>query len=144
MLLNRDSKWHHFFERLVENCDRDMIRRFLITVGYEGVYRGELVTGQYSQKYGCNIPFIMLMDPTSACNMKCKGCWAAEYNRSENLSFEVMDRVLTEAEGLGLSICMFTGGEPLIRKNDVIKLCENHPDILFRGVSLKESPVALV
>ena len=132
MLLNRDSKWHHFFERLVENCDRDMIRKFLITAGYEGVYRGELVTGQYSQKYGCNIPFIMLMDPTSACNMKCKGCWAAEYNRSENLSFEVMDRVLTEAEGLGLSICMFTGGEPLIRKNDVIKLCENHPDILFQ------------
>lgn len=135
MLLDRNSKWHHFFERLAENCDREMLLRFILTVGYEGLNRGVFLSEKNAEKYGCNIPYIMLMDPTSACNMKCKGCWAAEYDRTENLSFEVMDKVITEAESLGLRIVMFTGGEPLIRKGDILKLCENHPNILFQCFS---------
>ena len=31
------------------------------------------------KKYGCNIPWAILLDPTSACNLHCTGCWAAEY-----------------------------------------------------------------
>lgn len=51
------------------------------------------------------------MDPTSTCNMRCKGCWAAEYGHNQNLTFEEMDRVLTEAKELGTHACLFTGGE---------------------------------
>ena len=51
------------------------------------------------------------MDPTSACNMRCKGCWAAEYGHNQNLTFEEMDRVLTETKELGTHACLFTGGE---------------------------------
>ena len=43
------------------------------------------------EKYQCNIPWLILMDPTSACNLKCTGCWAAEYGHLLNLSFEDMD-----------------------------------------------------
>ena len=42
-----------------------------------------------------------------------------------------MDRVITEAEALGTHGFLFTGGEPLIRKNDIIKLCEKHPYSAF-------------
>ena len=51
------------------------------------------------------------MDPTSACNMRCKGCWAAEYGHNQNLTFEEMDRVLTEAKELGTHACLFTDSE---------------------------------
>lgn len=34
-----------------------------------------------------------LMDPTSACNLKCTGCWAAEYGKHMNLTYEEMDDV---------------------------------------------------
>ena len=30
------------------------------------------------EKYNCNIPWAILLDPTSACNLHCTGCWAAE------------------------------------------------------------------
>ena len=73
------------------------------------------------------------MDPTSACNMRCKGCWAAEYGHNQNLTFEEMDRVLTEAKELGTHACLFTGGEPLMRKADIIRLCEKHRDIAFHA-----------
>ena len=73
------------------------------------------------------------MDPTSACNLHCIGCWAAEYGYKQNLSFEVMDRTISEAKELGTHAVLFTGGEPLVRKKDIIRLCEKHPDVAFHA-----------
>ena len=44
-----------------------------------------------------------------------------------------MDRVLTEAKALGTHACLFTGGEPLLRKKDIIRLCEKHRDMAFHA-----------
>ena len=84
-------------------------------------------------KYDINVPWLILMDPTSACNMHCTGCWAAEYGHKQSLTFEEMDRVLTEGKELGTHACLFTGGEPLMRKKDMIRLCEKHRDIAFHA-----------
>lgn len=46
------------------------------------------------EKYGCNIPWAMLIDPTSACNLECIGCWAADYGNALNLSYEELDDVV--------------------------------------------------
>ena len=51
-----------------------------------------------------------------ACNLKCTGCWAAEYGHLLNLSFEDMDRVITQGKELGIYLYMLTGGEPLEKK----------------------------
>ena len=84
-----------------------------------------------SKKYGVNVPWTILMDPTSACNLKCTGCWAAEYGHRMSMDFETLDRVITEAKVLGVYMFIFSGGEPLVRKNDIIRLCEKHPDCYF-------------
>ena len=65
--------------------------------------------------------------------MRCTGCWAAEYGYKQNLTFEEMDRVLTEGAALGTHACLFTGGEPLMRKADIFRLCEKHRDIAFHA-----------
>ena len=56
------------------------------------------------------------MDPTSACNRHCKGCWAAEYGHKSNLTLDEMRRIVRECKALGTHFFMYTGGEPLIRK----------------------------
>ncbi|MFQ7134916.1 MAG: radical SAM protein [Oscillospiraceae bacterium] len=66
-------------------------------------------------------------------HMHCTGCWAAEYGHKQSLTFEEMDRVLTEAKALGTHACLFTGGEPLLRKKDIIRLCEKHRDMAFHA-----------
>ena len=71
------------------------------------------------------------LDPTSACNMHCTGCWAAEYGNQLNLSLETMDSIIRQGKELGTYMCIYTGGEPLVRKTDLIKLCEMHPDCEF-------------
>lgn len=79
----------------------------------------------------CNVPWLILMDPTSACNLHCTGCWAAEYGNRLNLTFEEMDDVIRQGKELGIYFYMFTGGEPLVRKADIIKLCRKHDDCAF-------------
>ena len=128
-----DSKWAHYAERLLRECDPYLLRTFLTAAAYEGGFRGFQQARANSEKYDCNIPWIVLMDPTSACNMRCAGCWAAEYGHKQSLSFEEMDRVLTEAKALGTHACLFTGGEPLLRRKDIIRLCEKHRDMAFHA-----------
>lgn len=83
------------------------------------------------EKHGCNIPWAILLDPTSACNLRCEGCWAAEYGHSLNLTYEEIDSIIQQGKELGTYIYIYTGGEPLMRKRDLIRLCETHPDCVF-------------
>ena len=86
---------------------------------------------EYRKKYQCNIPWAILLDPTSACNLHCTGCWAAEYGNKLNLSFEEIDSIITQGKQLGIYMYIYTGGEPLVRKKDLIALCEKHSDCQF-------------
>ncbi|MBD5155388.1 MAG: radical SAM protein [Oscillibacter sp.] len=82
-------------------------------------------------KYNCNIPWAILLDPTSACNLHCTGCWAAEYGNKLNLSFEEIDSIIQQGKELGVYMYIYTGGEPLVRRTDLIRLCEKHTDCQF-------------
>lgn len=86
---------------------------------------------QNREKYGCNIPWAILLDPTSACNLHCTGCWAAEYGNRLNLTFDEIDSIITQGKALGVYMYIYTGGEPLVRKNDLIALCNKHSDCQF-------------
>ena len=77
------------------------------------------------------MPWAILLDPTSACNMHCTGCWAAEYGNRLNLTFDELDSIVTQGKALGTYMYIFTGGEPLVRKADILKLCEKHSDCEF-------------
>ena len=128
-----ESKWARYADRIIRDTDPKILSTFLLNAAYEGGFRGFKTSEEASAEHQCNIPWIVLMDPTSACNMHCTGCWAAEYGYQQNLSFEDMDRVLTEGKELGIHACLFTGGEPLIRRADILRLCEKHKDVAFHA-----------
>lgn len=130
---NPDGKWAHYTQRLIRENDPYILKTFLTNAAYEGGFRGYQTAQETAEKYDINVPWLILMDPTSACNTHCTGCWAAEYGHKQSLNFEEMDRVLTEAKALGTHACLFTGGEPLLRKKDIIRLCEKHRDMAFHA-----------
>ena len=86
---------------------------------------------KFKEQYNCNIPWAILMDPTSACNLHCTGCWAAEYGNKLNMSFETLDDIVRQGKEMGTFMYLFSGGEPLVRKADIIRLCEKHSDCVF-------------
>lgn len=83
--------------------------------------------------HGVTIPRALLIDPTYACNLSCKGCYAAGYGKDEGLSFEELDRIITEAERLSIHFFLFTGGEPLVRREDLMKLAQKHRFSIFHA-----------
>ncbi len=125
------SKWEKYLWSFINDTDPNVLKGFILNGGYEASFRGLRDCTYNAEKYQCNVPWIVLFDPTSACNKQCVGCWAADYENQLNLSYETLDRFITEAEELGTHLFMLTGGEPLVRKDDVLKLAEKHNTSLF-------------
>jgi MoaA/NifB/PqqE/SkfB family radical SAM enzyme len=63
--------------------------------------------------------------------MHCVGCWSGTYGKKNNLSFEDMDKIVSEGKELGTYLYFMTGGEPMVRWNDIKKLAEKHNDCEF-------------
>ncbi|MDR3552264.1 MAG: radical SAM protein [Clostridia bacterium] len=128
---DQTNPWHSYFSRyltwLNEKQRVKVATNFLINGSVVG-YTKQL---REAEELGCNIPWAILMDPTSACNLKCTGCWAAEYEKQDNLTFEEMDDIVRQGRELGCFFYIFPGGEPLIRKKDLIRLCEKNDDCAF-------------
>jgi len=128
--LNRENTWNIFAEKALREVDRGMLRRMLLSLGL-GVANGTKLVRKNREKYGCNIPFQILFDPTSACNLHCKGCWAGEYEKHDNLTLAEMDSIVRQAKKLGTRVFMLTGGEPLVRKKDVLEIARRHRECTF-------------
>ena len=131
VIQNPESNWYQLLLSLFTDID-DQVRKTLFTnfvVNATAV--GDEVASQYRETYGCNIPWAILMDPTSACNLHCTGCWAVEYGHHMNLSLEEMDGIIRQGKQMGTHVYLFTGGEPLVRKADLLQLCRSHPDCVF-------------
>lgn len=117
----------HFFTDVDPHVGKTLVVNFFINASLIGWPKQE----ECRKKYGCNIPWAILLDPTSACNLHCTGCWAAEYGHKLNLTFDEIDDIIKQGKELGVYMYIYTGGEPLVRKNDLIKLCKKHSDCVF-------------
>lgn len=129
-VIEEKGNWYQLILKLYE-LDPGVRKRFFENFILNANLKGSITKKEMEEKYDCNVPWAMLLDPTSACNLKCKGCWAAEYGNHLNLSLETLDSIITQGKELGTYIYLYTGGEPLVRKADIIKLCEMHPDCQF-------------
>ncbi len=126
-----ENNWNRLITSLYTDIDggvrKKMFENFLIHSAILGSRR----KNRNVAKYNCNIPWAILLDPTSACNLHCAGCWAADYGNKLNLDFETLDSIIRQGKKLGTFMYIFSGGEPLVRKKDVIRLCEKHKDCEF-------------
>ena len=128
--IDEKSNWYQLIMKVYEldpGVRQAFFRNFILNASLQGSARQDEV----SARENCNVPWAILLDPTSACNMHCTGCWAAEYGNRLNLTFEELDSIVTQGKELGTYMYIFTGGEPLVRKKDVIALCEKHSDCEF-------------
>jgi MoaA/NifB/PqqE/SkfB family radical SAM enzyme len=47
------------------------------------------------------------------------------------MTYETLDGIIGQGQELSTSVYLYSGGEPLIRKADIIRLCEAHPNCQF-------------
>ena len=111
-----DNNWYRLIKSLWTDID-DGVRKTL----FENFIVNSALIGfpkecDNREKYGCNIPWAILMDPTSACNLHCTGCLAAEYGNKMNMDLDTMDSIIRQGTELGTYMYLYTGGEPCSEK----------------------------
>ena len=127
---NKDSNWYKLILRIYE-LDPGVREAFFTNFIINASLKGSALQEETAEENNCNVPWAILLDPTSACNLHCTGCWAAEYGNKLNLTYDEIDDIIRQGKELGVYMYIYTGGEPLVRKKDLIRLCEKHNDCIF-------------
>ena len=126
-----NNNWNRFIVDLFNEVDKEVLKTTFKNFALNASFLGFPIQKENALQYECNIPWAMLIDPTSACNLNCTGCWAAEYGNNLTLGYGLMERIVHQGKELGTYVYLFSGGEPLMCKEDIIRLCKAHPDCQF-------------
>ena len=117
--------YNSYIRKLFTDVDPNVTKNLAVNLFINAALIGWPKEEECRKKYDCNIPCTILLDPTSACNLHCTGCWAAEYGDKLNLTFDEIDDIICQGKELCVYMYIYTGGEPLVRKNDLIRMCES-------------------
>ena len=127
---NPEHPYYSYIRKIFKEVDPNVAKTLAVNLFINAALIG-WPKEELREKYDCNIPWAILLDPTSACNLHCTGCWAAKYGHKLNLTYDEIDNIITQGKELGVYMYIYTGGEPLVRKKDLIRLCEKHSDCVF-------------
>ena len=120
------DNWYQLILRMYQldaGVRQTFFRNFIVNASLKGSATQEKV----SEENDCNVPWAILLDPTSACNLHCTGCWAAEYGHKLNLDLEpgpdgglvmlddttVLDRALKILDEINMSMQKEQATEPM-------------------------------
>jgi MoaA/NifB/PqqE/SkfB family radical SAM enzyme len=127
---DNETLMYKWLVRWMKEMDPNVTQTFLESIGIYAI-GGNKRKWEVVRREKCNVPGAILMDPTSRCNIHCLGCWAAEYEQTDEMEYDLLDRIILEGKDLGIHFYLYTGGEPTIRKTDLIKLAKKHHDCWF-------------
>ena len=84
------------------------------------------------EEQGLHVPPIMIFSITNRCNLLCKGCFnnALRKPTTEELSETKLRQIIHEADELGVSFIVISGGEPLVRP-EILNIAEENKHIMF-------------
>lgn len=129
-LLQNNPPTREYIVRVINELDENvhdhLLNNFFVNASLVGVP----VQTRLSKELGYSVPYTILIDPTSNCNLRCSGCWAGAYERHDSLSFEEVDRIVSEARELGIYFIVMSGGEPMMWPH-LERLCRKHYDMAF-------------
>ena len=126
-----DSQASRMFQRVMTEVSPHCLKTLARTLFINGLLRSSAIRDKFTQNHGFAPPFTLLISPTMRCNLQCKGCYAGKYAREEGLSYDLLDRILGEAREMGILFIVFSGGEPLTRREDLFRLADKYSDIYF-------------
>ena len=118
-------------DRLSERVREKLADNFFVSWIMDARKRNKLKTEHFKA------PWFFVISPTFACNLRCYGCYAHEYQRGQGMSFETFDRIIREAERLGIRFLTISGGEPFFWRDleagkNLLDIAARHKGVFFQ------------
>jgi MoaA/NifB/PqqE/SkfB family radical SAM enzyme len=114
--------------RLAPNVQRKLV----MNMWYNQLTIGEPVRDKYMAEFGEWPPTMLAISPSMRCNLRCEGCYAAEYQKYGELTpDEFVDLVRQGKEEFGIYLYVVLGGEPTAWPH-LWDCLAKHPDVLFQ------------
>jgi MoaA/NifB/PqqE/SkfB family radical SAM enzyme len=109
--------------------DPRCLMKFVCNAGWGGVrsvqkFKRRIRRGEY-------FPPFIYFSITSACNLRCRGCWADVDQPPQHLPAEDLDRVICQSKRHGNRFFGILGGEPLLHP-DLLEVLGHHTDCYFQ------------
>ncbi|MGB6064651.1 MAG: radical SAM protein [Desulfomonilaceae bacterium] len=126
-----NSQASRMFRRVMTELSPHCLKAVANSLFINGLLRSSAVRGDFARENGFDPPFTLLISPTMQCNLQCVGCYSGRYVREKGLPNDLLDRILAEARDMGILFVVFSGGEPLTRKEDLFQLIRKYNDMYF-------------
>jgi len=94
--------------------------------------KGEIKRKRFERSAGFSPPVLMVVSPTMRCNLRCFGCYAGKYERKDDLGLDTLERLIVEAEDMGIYFMTISGGEPFVLGDDLLDIIGSHPGMMFQ------------
>lgn len=109
-----------------KNCLKKFSSNFFGNAIWYGISKREKVGKENDVK----IPFALLISPSMRCNLRCTGCYAANYSKKDDIPSEDVDKIIKEAREMGIYYIVVLGGETFFNEY-MLDIYEKYDDMYF-------------
>ncbi|MGO9307824.1 MAG: radical SAM protein [Spirochaetia bacterium] len=129
-LIERDHPFFQWVQAMRRDLHPRAFQRFVQNAVLNNMV-ADRRQGEYEASHGVPPLSNVVISVTERCNLACEGCWAAEYDKRDDLPYSLLERVIRELAEMRTNIVTFTGGEPFMRR-DIVDLMAAHPEAVFQ------------
>lgn len=121
---------YEFIQNILTSTDKGCLKKLFSNFISNATWYGMPKRQKYLDSEDTKIPFVILLSPSMRCNLKCTGCYAANYSKKDDIPYEEVDRIIGEARDLGIYYFVILGGEPFVNSY-MLDIYEKYSDVMF-------------
>jgi len=137
---------------LVQERLSDIPRKRLVDIFFvPWIFTDKEKLRQILEKEGFEAPWFIVISPLKYCDLHCPGCYANADRSETYLSYDLLNRIASDAKKIGIKFVTISGGEPFIywdkkKKKNLLDFFEANSDMYFQvytnGTSLVDKDLA--
>ena len=107
-----DSSFYKTILSMLKRAHPQVVKKIINNLILNEMFFGNKWRTQWKAENNLHPPVFMVISPTYACNLNCKGCYAGLYGNKYRLEYELVQRIIREANDMGIYFFTISGGEP--------------------------------